>query len=678
MANLERLEFWSDVEPAGGIRVAFVGEWISCTEQVTLDGNDTMILGLHRDNAALVTVSTAAGATNGEPNRVLRAALSDGSIVERRIVSIEEKDDAGQLTVVLEARGLMFDLSNRGLVSRLHSNNTLTHTFRASSLTLQQHLELYVLPALAEAGEGWWAVGTLESTAAITVDYDKDSPLSALRKLASNSGTQLELGVRFDRAAKLYRIDLVRRLGASASVVRVNSRLNLLSFGLRRSAEDVANRIYAFGATDEQRGIGTMGDNLWLGGTLIQVSTTPVRYALTVTDPAGGPGPIAFAGQYAPNSKDAYQLIGHALGSQQYDIYDSDEETQTFTVGIRQSGTQGGYLKLLRNMAELTYLETPDAIDGPLGIRVGAVEREEVPGVRNLVDNPIQRVWPTGVNLPTGWVSGGGTGMTLFHNTSPLFWRTAGQSLLITWAAGSEDIVVARVMTNLLPLAGLMSFFVDVLTISGAVNVEFEAFFATGRPTPDGGGVWFSALYPLALQFFDPSLAAAPLLGTTQLGVWERIGLDGCHDITRYPAIEVLVRLKSRGLVATSCVVDCAQITNTARNAELVEGSGANILMAAANERLRLYGELATSISLRSLDLTTIDDEQFPFNDYVLGGGILLVNQELGQALQTRVLGWSRDYMRPADIQVQISQAAPDITRIMAQRTPSAVPSVLR
>jgi hypothetical protein len=306
-AALERLEFWTDIEAAGGVRLAIVPNLIACTERRTFDGESTLTLTIHRDNPALKTldleIAPPSGqvpldALNGWPPYVLRSIYSDGELQERRIMTANETDDAGETRVTVTAVGMLQDISNAGLCFRTHANGERTYHFQAAGLTITQHVNLYVIPALVEVGQTWWAMGGSEYTSRIAVVYDKDSPLSACRRIAAAAGGGLEFRVRYNATNKRYTLDFLQQIGADAPTVRLRPKSGLRSLGISRSLEDVVTRVYGFGADDEELGTATMAANAWEMSALRRDAVNFGLWYLTLEDPAGGPGPIAYDGQY--------------------------------------------------------------------------------------------------------------------------------------------------------------------------------------------------------------------------------------------------------------------------------------------------------------------------------------------------------------------------------------------
>ena len=671
MSSIERLELWTDLAPAGGTRRALVANWIACSEEVTLEGDNTMTVTLLRDNPALVTLATLAGSSNAEPQAVLRAVYGDGTFQERRIEADEERDDAGWVTFALVARGMLHELSMRGMVFREHPDGTRTYHFQASGLTAAQHITNYILPALLEAGQAFWDVGTIESTDPITIVYSADSPLAALRKLETATGLEL-VPPRF--VAPSYRMELVTQVGASARIVRVHANVNLLATGFGRSAADVANRIYGFGADDPEVGRATMGGNAW---NVTNIRTSAGNTFLTLEDPAGGPGPVAFDHQFGVTDEGQHRLVAvNAPEQADFYIVDSFAETQEVQVVVYKSGlvNTARLYRIMHGNRSLAYVEHPES-RASLGPRVGYAEKPQAEMALNHIGNPLCRLladpFDPQRNLRPGgiatWLQDGNVATTL--ETNPIYWRTGGRSLRCTFSDSLAQVFAFGFGAGFSD--GLISYFGDIWVLEGQVEVSLTVSLRTSVMLPNNTQTQ-QLLYPIDWQRLYPTLPddTIPKPVNTGTNGWERVGLEGIHDATTYPASAAWVQFRAKTLPCT-VLIDAAQVTNTPTQRDLVEGTGSNALVQAANDKLARYAELGVTLGIEALDASTTDDPRFPVNNYVIGGRIQVYNERLAQAVQTRVLGLSRVWEEKTRLRVQISSARADVARILAQRGPT-------
>jgi hypothetical protein len=695
-AALDRVEFWSDIEAAGGVRLALIPNIISCTERRDLKGESSMVLTIHRDNPALKTLDLAVAppsgqvppdALNGWPPYVLRAIYSDGELQERRIATTNETDEGGETRVSITAFDMLQEISNTGLCFRTHANGERTYNFQASGLTIVQHVNLYVIPALVEAGQSWWAMGGSEYTSQITVVYDKDSPLSACRRIASAAAGGLEFRVRYNATNKRYTLDFLQQIGVQAPTVRLRPKGGLRSLGITRSTEDVVTRVYGFGAGDEELGTATMADNAWAMSAL-RFDPADALWALTLEDPAGGPGPIAydgqFVGQYLLELAPLPGQAPHRVPIVKTSAESSEVKANLSGITIRAAIERPLWRFQSQTATDLVYVDAEKpagATKHPLGIRAGYVDRPEAVGVVNILPNPLQRV-SVPRPVPSTDVPGmpfwykQNTGITALIESNPIYWRNGGRSLRVTLADPLGYIAVQGVTTV---TDARLSYYGDVLTLAGAVRVRLYVHITKPTPftMPDGtqntNGFVF---YPDDWDHMHPNEPLPPTWRSLAIGQWERLGIANCHDAINYPTDQVEVHFQAvdQPFAVTRFLVDSAQVTGTQTWRELVEGSGSNVLMQEANARLLNYSSLAVSIAVDSLDLGAIGDPSFPAQDYVVGGPVLLLDENLAAQIRTRVLGWDRDWFDPSALRVQVATSKVDLTHLLAYRPPSAAP----
>lgn len=691
MAKLERLEFWTDVEPAGGQRLAVIGQWLAASERVTLDGEDQFTLTLLRDNPALVTLPMIAPPPSGQvpgtelngfPPRVLRAVHGDGTIIERRIESFTETNEGGDTRVTLSAQGMLHELSYTGLCFRTRGDGSRAFNFQASSLTMDRHFANYILPALQEAGQPWWALGTLEYAPEVTIVYDKDSPLAAFRKLISAAIGALELRVRYDAAGHRYLIDLVQQVGSGAATVRLRAGRELSRLGITRSAQDVVTRVYGFGGYDEELGAATLGQNAF---AVTGVRSDGIYTWLTLTDPAGGPGPIALDRQFSGGRLEF--LKGSLDSYASFDIVDSLAGSQEVKVTTPTDGSlvpppSAAKLYRLRTSAtsDLAYVErplNPPLVRQPLGNRVGYVERPEALGVLNIMWNPMLRLLghlPQYVySFAPGWEALP-TNTSYIIDTYPPYTKTAGRAVRATFSGIDGAILV---LSNAGIAEGPVSYWADCLCLRDYVQVELWIYFASAIVLPDGTSFtgWLS--YPKDWAKMHPGTSAPDTWFATKKNVYQRLGIENCHDATRYPVNQARVYIKPRTGASTVVNIDAVQVTATQTWREIVEGTGANLLLQDANARLALYSDMDVQVNMQALDLAASEDPSFATTEFTLGGPIIMADEALGVQVLTRTMGWDRDHLAPENLRVQIASAGNDISRILASRLPS-IPPVVR
>ena len=672
MPALKHLILQSDLMDAGGIQRGWVKNWLACAESVHVDGTDTMTLTLHSENEALVTLDTPSGETNADFGRVLRAVHSDGSFVERRIEAMTRDERDGDSRVTIVAHGLLAELGQRGKVYRTRAGGGRTYHFQAASQTAAQHLANYILPALWEAGATYWISGTIESgDEPVTVVYDMDSPLSALRKLANAHVGYLELTVDYSLPLRRYRINLLRQQGGHAPIMRLRGGPALVRMGLNRTLRETVNRIYGFGATDPEAGRATTAQNVWdIRQTRLDAAGT--WHALA--DPAGGPGPIAFDGQYTGHPLGKHRLLSLNPAHAQWYIEESNAARQEVRATLIQSGSfpSTGYWRIAAPSDDLHYVERRPAPSGrTYPVMAGHVERPEVSGVINYIFNPFGRydLAAQSNNLPSFWVSFGTPGAV--KEINPIYVRTRANSVRVTFNTLGHWVRLPGVGNGLMN-NGRISYFADVLVISGQVEVKTIVFLNGPQPLPDGT-TSNTVLYPDKYAAMHGGDLPPSTYRSTTLNQWERLGIEGLHNCNRFPLLEARIQIVPL-VVPTTVIIDAGQITNTATWRELVEGGGGTPLIQAANARLLEMADYAEEVNIQTLDLSVVDDQQFPFLDYVLGSGIMVDLPRIDVAVRTRVMGWDRDWLDPANLRLRVGSGGPDLLGVLASRLPSQPP----
>jgi len=531
-------------------------------------------------------------------------------------------------------------------------------------------------------------MGGSEYTSQITVVYDKDSPLSACRRIASAAAGGLEFRVRYNATNKRYTLDFLQQIGVQAPTVRLRPKGGLRSLGITRSTEDVVTRVYGFGAGDEELGTATMAENAWEMSAIRQDTTNLALWYLTLEDPAGGPGPIAYDGQF----KGQYLLeLAPIPGQPQHqmpilDSFAESSEVKVSLLGIalRPASERPAFRFQSQTASDLVYVDAQKpagATKHPLGIRAGYVDRPEAVGVLNLFRNPLQRlstaraVASTDVPGMPFWYRQN-NGVTAVVESNPIYWRNGGRSLRVTLTdpLGYIGTIGYNAVTG-----ARLSYYGDVLVLAGAVQVKMYVHITKPTPftMPDGtqntNGFVF---YPDDWAHMHPNEPLPRSWHSLSQGQWERLGIENCHDAINYPTDQVEVHFQAADdpFATTRFLVDNVQATSTQTWRELVEGSGSNLLMQEANARLLNYSSLAVSIAVDSLDLGAIGDPSFPAQDYVVGGPVLLLDEDLDAQIRTRVLGWDRDWFDPSALRVQVATSKVDLTHLLAYRPPSAAP----
>jgi hypothetical protein len=696
-----RMELWSTYEARGGLRIAPIAAPDDVRERKNVEGEHTISFVLPWDHPAVRPLGTEP-ADNFRRGQVVRFIPADPTAwTEHRIIRTIARQTARGKQRLITAQGIVQELATRGLVLRSQAGGHTPPTFEVLGLSLAGHVDDYILPTLEAAGQFFWERGIIENLQVVDLQYDRDTPLSALRKLAA-AGGGLELSVT--RTANGYAINLVRQIGAGDEPLIVQSRRNLIEMGFETSASEQATRIYAFGAGYAgKRAI--IGDAEWEITGLASEAATPAIWFTVLSDPAGGAGPIQYDNQFVPPDPGE---IGDepALIERHYLRFLETATRLSYPIVQTEAATQRVYFEATTTLPEtitatgdgvtrvriegdasgkrLAYVERPDAIHDPeIGVHTAVLAREDVPYTNNLLDNPLGRIWPANATVPSFWF--GGAGLLITRETNPAYREYGEQAIRVRWNGGDVGAAVLRAP----PLAiradaqGFLSFFARLTVLTGRVRVVVALQRPTGAPV-------FTFVSGSSLLYIIPDWTGKfpgeeVIADLTNIGLGEpeNVGLDAAWDLTKYPLyaggsaeMYVLPGRDEAGvaIAPTEYILHGMQITNTQQNLPMLEGSGGTRLHQMANARLAIYSEPAESVSVAFADLSISELESFPYPSVREGRAIEVYNPDLGLALGTRITGYTRQWDRRLMPEVQLANARAGLTRLLTARQPIARP----
>lgn len=293
MPALDRVEVWSDVQcAAGAVCLAHVPGITGLTETVdVVTGERTVTL-------------TAAGDSRAAPqlieDRVLRLRMNSTDVgyqcVERRISKIARSHSSSGLLTTATARAIRQDLGVRALITRRTPTGRAEQTFAMPGLSLADHVNAFILPALFRLGYTWWRLGRIQGSQVLSsFVYDNDTPLSALLRLATAAGLELDTPPVFDNTLNVgvgYAIEFLTSVGADMPIIHARTGKQLASLSVETSVEDQATVISAIGATASDGAVATMAGARWTA-TVVD----PVSGSVTLADPSAGAGPVGFDDQ---------------------------------------------------------------------------------------------------------------------------------------------------------------------------------------------------------------------------------------------------------------------------------------------------------------------------------------------------------------------------------------------
>jgi hypothetical protein len=620
-----RYEVWTAPQSAGGTRVCFLPQILECTASVQLDGMATMSLELPLDTPALAELL---------PQRVLRVWEDDTRFDEWRIAARERIADAG----IVRLSG---DKVDSFLALRSSPVSQLTggiHYYNIEIIGLKpsEIIDQYVLPALAVDGITWLARGTIDQDVAIDLSLFWDTPLSILRKIAD--ALTLELQIRRNGTTGYY-ADLLTQIGSSAARVDVRYRKNLVSHSLKETTDDQVNRVFPKGAVEEN-----------VAATIARASwkvTNVAANVVTLADPLGGDGPIAFdnqlVGKYLRRAAGTLTLISASSASAQTVTVASAVGVATNDL-VQFRATVGG--------DDLTWLDSP-ADQTISGVVTGWPERPEIPGTNNVIPNPALRDWPSG-DMPTGYTKIGAP--TTSKETTPPFFRTGPWSLKVIAAAGEG---IQSPAGSVFPTANkpFGAGFGSLWVASG--QVRFELVLTTGG----------TVILPTSPEEATNSLT----------GQWEDLGVSGDVDWNALLATAVAVRVIAQTGGATF-YLDRVQATYESPSQQpFVEGSGGTKLWQVGNELLLLRGAPPPSFTISMADLNRADPVTFPLEATPeLGGPVTVTDARvLSAAAGSRIAALRINYRRPGDTQLTVSTKLEDLSGSLARiaRTARVAPA---
>jgi hypothetical protein len=327
------------------------------------------------------------------------------------------------------------------------------------------------------------------------------------------------------------------------------------------------------------------------------------------------------------------------------------------------------------------------------GVRVGKIDRDDIPATHNLVPNAICRVWPTASVLPTGWKMNQTLGPSLeapviTRETDPRYTESGGQSIRARWASTYGDIqefVAAPLAVMPHRAQGYLSYFIRVITLRGHINVWATVFRNpydnNGLPSPFFTPTFTSYFYniPHSTGGFGVNDLVLPLNTNKELNTAENIGIQAAWDLGRYPlyAGHVLLGISptlteeevaAGQPIDVECIIEAAQLTVSHEQMPLLEGNGGVRLHQAANERLGRYSSPAPVVSVNLLELIQADGLRFPYEQLHLGGSLKLIDPDTEvEAITTRVIGSRRDWQNRTMPSVELSNERLDIAALLAQ-----------
>lgn len=627
--QLRQIAVWSDLECAGGTVIRYFDTITKCDAIFTLD-ND------HR--LTLTVPLTAPIKDDLLEHRVIRIVESDVVFDEWRIISVSRDTGTGLATIT--ALSPTADLGTASLLRRA-VGPVVEHDVEISGLTVSQILQTVVLPALAADGLTWVAAGNVETTEPVSATFSWVTPLEACRQLAELTGTEFQ----FRRnGTSSYLLDFVTERGAEAPVADIRLGKNILGLTQERTQAGQVTVAVPRGARVDDLSA-SMARAQW---RVVLVSGN----TLTLADPAGGMGPVAFDNQLTGTY---LRRMDGTLTA----VTDSVASTDTVTVA-NAAGISVGHLIQFRADgagSDLTALQSPGDI-AAWGRKYGVIDRPDVPGAVNLVSNAGVRQWTgAGTSPPDTWTTVGSP--TLARENSAAFLYRGPNAVKVTATTGNgiQTASVPVFPTEDVPYA---SGWVAVYATSVAsVKVELVVNGAVVAPT------------------------APQVASNENVNQYIALGVSGI-DIRQLAATSIALRITAN-TSPTTFYVGGAMITQTPSQEPLfVEGSGGTALWQAANRTLLRLGGPQVGYNLALVDLARLNPGVWGEDAaLVLGGQVRVTDERLGLEIQTRITELSLDYVTRGNSTIRLSTLPEDLAGTLSRPgfsrrlgAPATVPAV--
>lgn len=597
--RLKRVEIWSDVACAGGVRLAFYAGVVGARRFRQVNGREELTLTLDRNAAAWGSIAG---------DRVIRLVLTDGDWSEWRILEpTQAQQEDGSAFAEVVAVSILYDLGHT-TVARTEANGYVSLDFPLLGLTPAEH----AAAALAHAFP-YFTLGTVEVVERIDIDYSWDTPLSILRAICSEleaRGIPCELSVTRNGVVG-YVVNLLAQVGASGEPqLSIEYRKNLQGMSWGDSAESAPVRVYPRGAELETEHT-TMAAHAWEVAELVDQGTyrlvgDPIPFNglllgdeplyLEGLDPSGG-GRSIITGTTAP---DRIHVD---------DVVEVNADVGQLVRVVRAGG------------ARLTFLQRAAAHR-----RDEVLDASDVPAVNNELLNPLLDEW-TGATLDH-WTAVG-AGVVITKEIAPDFHRSGSAAARVVAPNLNTGIASAWTPIYATPAHPFYAGQVSLMVIAGRVRLEIEARTAGGAltriPAPDS----------LVKAF------------TSQRGVWVEM-LSIIDQSVNFAELELV---EARLLVladvsASEFVLDVGQLVNSAvGDLPLYGGRASNDLWRRAAERLAEAIAPNPEISVKVVDLFRLNTLAFSADALWLGRDVLLYHSQLGLSYATRILETTEDLL---------------------------------
>lgn len=660
MPALVRLERWSDRESNSGTRLDFCkpDACIKAEEYREVSGREELDLSIdpaHRWMDDLVE------------RNVIRTVFADDSYDEWRVWQITKgrRKNAAR-TFDVFCRSIKFDLGDE-LAAFPQANGAVFLHHELADLAPDDFL------AALEALTTWpsdFSVGTVDPTTRHTWVLEWESYLSALTEAATVTGAELDVT---RNGTSGYVVDLLDEV-RSGERTEIRFAANALESDIERDWTEAGTLIYPKGE-GPQGAAPSIADLRWFVSPQAGQSTPTTLWRLR---PFDGTSRVTLGGITLPVATDAIVITEDdqynglyygERGETGLEIVDSavGDSGRAIDVTFGASTSDPGDLKWLLANSDgdaLLYVPVPSKI-ATHGRRALVLERDDIPGITNLVSFPF-RAGKQGIH----WLPWGSPTITEIDIASSPYVHYGdaavkveadaeeGFSKYANKVGGDDDYMVSAERPHL-------SFQVKGHLISG--SVRFEVYFVFASPVSDGfEGDIFKFPFgddddgnPIEAKFVTQN---SPFHMTIEPAAFSFAFVDGqVQTAGHITNLELRVTAREDG---TEFILDAWQVVNSpVIGDKIVSGSSAVRLWDAACRAIQDgIAEPAVRLRTTALDFDRLGNNPLTGADYTYGAvhpGVTarIVDSGIGLEEERRIRSVRRDLKREALTRLELMES---------------------
>lgn len=621
---LRDIEVWTTFEAAGGIPVAagrFLTPWVvRAEEETSLTGEEVLDLAVAKGSP---------GASALLRGRVVRIEFETGDPAEWEVDRTTVESGGDDLLLVARCVGARRRLQAVPVIQEDGDG------FVRRDVPLVQLPPAEIVPVVLTRAPVWFEAGTITPTDPEEIQFEGDSALSALQRLAELTGYDLQ--VRRD-AGDGFLVDLVDA-GATAEPWRLETARNLRSLRREIGATDQITRVAGVGA-DGDDGASSLAWAYWLvtptTGTLVSLASLH-----------GGPAPIGYDDQFNHAHLGGTAYLENARTGARVAIVDTLVATQELELSSVAGWVAGDWGRIVMG-ASGTHLVTLDA-PAEVVANGGRVRPGEVSSpwddTVNILKNPTARDYPNPSAWPTGW-----TGFLTGAET-----EAAGEQLTAGRAVAFSGSVAA-----------------------GGVITRWEReWFVTSRRSTWSATLWVRPITlgggaKLGVRITRNGVpVGGVLVYESPVNVWRQLSVEGVHLPEGSGTLGVeLFNAGTGGYVAG--FLDSVQLSPSLGARAILEGSGAARIWRQAQQFLDRQRAEPVTWTVVLADLARAGVPWQP--QLVLGAWGTVVDEVMGETVEARIVRIRRNLLAPLDTAVTLATEHRRLRDRFAQPRPLVVP----